>query len=254
MKSFSNVVSTAAVVGCGLFLSMQTASATQISGTLQLEGTFTIGPDFLNFCPSPAPVSGCAAAPGEWNSPATGTGDLADYTGNGMLTNLSSGVEPVGTLLGAPVLFLTFTPGAAAGGGSNPTPVEIEFFITEVLAGVGTGSCASGGVGATCTPTGSAVTLTNLPGGNSSAQITAIGLAENLLTGEIDPLQIVLSAQFNTTFESVLNTENTAGSVTNVFSANFSATPVPEPSSLAMMGIGASLVFCAMLRRRKQAR
>jgi hypothetical protein len=246
MNCFFKILATVGVLGCGAL------SASPINGTLQLGGTFTIGPTFLNFCAAPGP---CAAAPGAWNSPASGTGDLSAYTGNGLLTNLSQGTEPVGTLLpGNGVPFLIFTGGAAVGGGSNPATPTIEFFITEVFAGVGTAAnCASGGVGTLCTPTGSAVTLLNGPGGNSSATITAVGLAENLTTGEFDALQIVLTSQFNTTYEQVVSTEQTFGSVTNTFSAVFAATSVPEPSSMAMMAIGAGLVLFAA-RRRKQPR
>jgi hypothetical protein len=250
MKYFSRILATVGVLSCSLSMSMQTASASPINGTLQLGGTFTIGPTFLNFCPAPGP---CPAAPGPWNSPATGTGDLSAYTGDGMITNLSSGTEPVGTLLpGNGIPFLVFTGGVSVGGGSNPDTPTIEFFITEVFAGVGTAAnCASGGEGTLCTPTGSAVTLLNGSGGNSSATITAAGLAENLTTGEFDALQIVLTSQFNTTYESVLNTEATFGSITNTFSATFTATSAPEPSSMWMIGIGAGLVLFAA-RRHKQ--
>jgi hypothetical protein len=232
-------------------LSIETSSASPINGTLQLGGTFTIGPTFLNFCPAPGP---CAAAPGPWNSPATGTGDLAAYTGDGMITNLSSAAEPVGTLLaGNGIPFLIFTGGVSVGGGSNPVTPTIEFFITEVFAGVGTAAnCVNGGVGTLCTPTGSAVTLLNGSGDNSSATITAEGLAENLTTGEFDALQIVLTSQFNSSYESVLNTELTAGSVTNTYSATFTALSAPEPSSMWMIGIGAGVVLWAA-RRHKQA-
>jgi hypothetical protein len=161
----------------------------------------------------------------------------------------------VGTLLpGNGIAFLIFTGGAAAGGGSNPATPTIEFFLTEVFAGVGTAAnCVSGGVGTLCTPPGSAVTLLNGPGGNSSATITAVGMAENLTTGEFDPLQIVLTSQFNTTYEQVVNAEQTFGSVTNTFSATFTAASVPEPSSMGMMAIGGGLVLFAA-RRRKQPR
>jgi hypothetical protein len=246
MNCFLKVLATAGMLGCGAL------SATPINGTLQLGGTFTIGPTFLNFCAAPGP---CPSAPGAWNSPATGTGDLSLYTGDGLLTNLTQGTEPVGTLLtGNGVLFLTFTGGAAAGGGSNPATPTIEFFITEVFAGVGSAAnCASGGVGTLCTPVGSAVTLLNGPGGNSSATITAVGLAENMTTGEFDALQIVLTSQFNTTYEQVVSAEETLGSVTNTFSATFTAASAPEPSSMGMMAIGAGLVLFAA-RRRKQPR
>jgi hypothetical protein len=226
MKYISKTVAIAGVLG-SLFM-IQAASAGPINGTLVLGGTFTIGSDFLNFCASPGPCT--SATPGPWNTPSSGSLD-----------------EPVGTALSTPVLFLTFTPNAG-----NPATPEIEFLLTEVFAGVGTGDCTSGGVGATCTPAGSAVTFLNGSGGNSSATITIDGLAVNLLTSETDALQIVLTSQFNTPYEDVLTTETNAGSVTNTYSASFTATSIPEPSSLGMIGIGAGLIMLAA-RRRKQA-
>jgi hypothetical protein len=249
MKSILNVLATAAVLGCGLFLSMQTASATPVNGTEVLGGTFTIGPTFLNFCAAPGP---CAAAPGPWNAPATGTGDLINYTGNGLITNLSSGVEPIGTLLpGHGIPFVVFTPGAAVGGGSNPTPVTIEFFISEVFAGVGDPTCSS----LTCTPPGSPVTFLNTSGGGSSATVSATGFAENLTTGEFDPLNIIFTSQFNVPYSTVLFAESqVGGSITNTYSASFSASSIPEPSTMQMMGAGIGLVLFAVARRRKQTR
>jgi hypothetical protein len=249
MKSFSNVLATAGVLSCGLFLSMQMASATPVNGTEVLGGTFTIGPTFLNFCAAPGP---CAAAPGPWNSPATGTGDLVNYTGNGLITNLSSGSEPINTVLaGHGLVFLTFTPGAAVGGGSNPTPVTIEFWVSEVFAGVGDPTCSS----ITCTPAGSPVTFVNTAGGGSTASVSATGYAENLTTGEFDPLQMVFTSQFNVPYGTVLFAEQQpGGSVTNTYSASFSASSVPEPSTMQMMGAGIGLVLFAVARRRKQTR
>lgn len=244
MIRFSRVLTIVTVLASGLLLSMQTASANPINGTLQLGGTFTIGPSFLNFCAAPGP---CAAAPGPWDIPSSGTGDLAAYSGDGLLTNLNSVMEPVPTLLpGNGVPFLVFT-----GGSGNPVTPTIEFWITQVFAGVGTAAnCLVDVVGNLCTPAGSAVTLLDGPGGNSSATIVAAGMAENLTTMEFDPLQIILTSQFNTTYTSVLNTETLFGSVTNTYSATFTAMSTPEPSSAWMMAIGGALVLFAARRRK----
>jgi len=204
-----------AVVGAGLITVSASVHASPITGTLQLGGTFTIGQTFLNFCATAGP---CPGAPGNWNIPANGTGDLAasyatDPNG-GLITNLTSAAEPVGTLLpGNGVLFLTF-----AASGALPVP-DIEFYLTQVFAGVGTSApcAASPAAGQVCTPTGSSTTLVNGAGGNSSATITMQGLARRITTNEFSNLQMVFTSQFNTPYQSVLSTLAASGSVTNTF-------------------------------------
>jgi hypothetical protein len=222
------------------------AAASPVTGTLQLGGTFTIGPTFLSFCATAGP---CPAAPGNWNVPGNGTGDLsAPYASDpngGLITNLNSVTEPVGTLLaGNGVQFLIF-----ANSGALLTP-DIDFFVTEVFAGVGTNAACglAPSPGEVCTPTGSAATLINGAGGDSSATITMQGLARRISTGELSNLQMVFTSQFNTPFQSVLSTLASNGSVTNTFSASFSATPVPEPVTSVLVGSG--LLALGILRRR----
>jgi len=223
--------------------------ATSINGTLQLGGTFTLGPTgSINFCSTGGP---CPAAPGNWNVPGVGTGDLntpyADDPNGGLITNLSNATEPVGTLV-APVLFLTFAPS-----GALPTP-DIDFFMTELFAGVGgTAQCAAvPAPGQICTPSGTALTFLNGAGGNSSVTITAEGLAKRVSTAETDPLQIVITSQFNTPFQTVLAALAANGSVTNTYSATFTATPAttptPEPSSLLMLSSG--LIGLGFMKRK----
>jgi hypothetical protein len=164
-----------------------------------------------------------------------------------LMTNLSDLVEPVGTLLpGTGVSFLTFAPSGAL------TVSDIEFFVTEVFGGVGNAAdCGSvPAPGEICTPMGSAVTLVNGAGGDSSATITMQGLALRISTGELSNLQVVLTSQFNTPFQTVLGTLASDGSVTNTFSASFSATPVPEPVTSILVGGG--LLALGFLRRRKR--
>jgi len=212
---------------------------------MQLAGNLTVGPTFLNFCNTAGP---CPVAPGNWNPPGIGTGDLstpyADDPNGGLLANLNNVNAPVGTLLpGNGILFLTFAPS-----GALPVP-DIQFFLTELFAGVGgTASCgAAPAPGQTCTPAGSALTFLNSPGDNSSATISAVGLARRNSTDEFDSLQMVFTTQFNAPFQSVLASLASAGSVTSTYSVSFAAT-VPEPSTTLLLSVG--IVGLAVRRRR----
>lgn len=225
--------------------------ASPIAGSLQLGGSFSIGATFLNFCNTALP---CPSAPGNWNIPGTGTGDLlppyGDDPNGGMITNLTSVDEPVGTLLpGNGVLFLTFTPS-----GALPTP-DIEFYLTQVFGGVGgTASCvAAPAAGQTCTPAGSSVTLLNGAGGNSSATITMQGLARRISTDEFSDLQIVFTSQFNTPFQDVLATLASGGTVSNTFAASFTASIQAVPEPVASVLVGSGLLALGLLRRRRRA-
>jgi hypothetical protein len=242
-----------AVFVCAALIALSApAMATPITGTLQLGGNMTVGSTSYNFCATAGP---CAAAPGNWNVPGNGTGDLGNPYANdpngGLITNLNNVNAPVGTLLpGNGILFLTF---AAAPGFTS----DIEFYLRELDAGVGgTADClAAAAPGQTCTPTGSAVTFLNGGSNNSSGTITMSGRARRISTNEFDNLQGIITLQFNTPFQSVESTLAAQGTITTTYSVSFTASntttaPVPEPMSSVLLS--SSLLVLGFLHRRRR--
>jgi hypothetical protein len=199
--------------------------AAPVNGTLQLVGMIAIDTASMSFCPNSVP---CSAAPGNWNAPGTGTGDLANPYANdpngGLITNLNSVNAPVGAVLpGNGLLFLTFSPSAAL-----PVP-DIEFFLTTLLPGVGgTAACgAAPSPGQTCSPAGSALSLVNGAGGTSSATINMQGKARRISTSEFDSLQMSFSSQFNFPFQTLLSVLGAGGTVTVSYMATATASSPP---------------------------
>jgi NAD/NADP transhydrogenase beta subunit len=262
---FSKVLAVAGVLACGLFFAIGTASASVVVGTISESGIATITATSLTFCNSSTEVGGqCPGTAGStsWVVPSSATGSFCltpsasctgptgvyDYeTDSVSMTNLNTTNAPVGTLLPANgISFVTFNPT-----GGLPTP-PIQLFLTELFAGTGTpGNCTTG-MGL-CTPPGFSVTLENTAGGDSSATISAMGVAISE-TGQLSQLSIVLTAQFTETEQALLAQFQTVGEVTSSYAGTFTATAVPEPSSIAMTFVGGALILVALSRRRKHSR
>jgi len=242
MKKLNKLLVGALMVGATLTLSVP-AMAIPINGTATWTGVFTLTTGgVLSFCapvtPTQTPCPASPSGPPGWNVPGSGTGDLtangSDPAG-GTMTTLTSVLNPVGVTT-APQLFVTF---------AGP-PNDISFYITQLYPGVGDPACAS----ITCTPAGSAVTFLNGIGGNSSATITMAGLARHASDplSAATPLQMVFTAQFNSPYSKVLADFASAGMLTSTYSANFSASAVPEPMTLSLVGLGL-VALCAFRRR-----
>ena len=240
------------------------ARADFVNGSINESGIATITAGALTFCNSGTELNGqCPGTAGttSWVVPSSATGSFCatasancdgptgtfDYqTDSVSMTDLNSVNAPVGTVLpGHGIPFIVFNPTA----GLPATPIEL--FISELFAGTGTAANCAGGTGP-CTPAGAnSVTLTNQPGGNASAIIVAAGYAESE-TGQFDPMQIIFTAQFNETVQQLLTQFNNTGFITTSYSGSFTATAVPEPSTIAMTLLGGALVLIG--RRRNQSR
>jgi hypothetical protein len=90
----------------------------------------------------------------------------------------------------------------------------------------------------------------NLAGGTSSATIAAAGLARRISTNEFDPLQILLTSNFDTPFQVVLGNIQQFGTVSNTYQASFTA--APEPVTLSLIGFGLFAMGAFSLRKAKK--
>src|SRR5207253_2132040 len=84
------------------------------------------------------------------------------------------------------------------------------------------------------------------PNGQATASWSLSGVTNDLQSNWTGNF----TAQFGVPFQSVFNTLNTVGSVTNTYSATFTLTnAVPEAGTMSMLGLGLVL-FGTVLRRR----
>ena len=141
--------------------------------------------------------------------------------------------------------FIHFTAGVA-----DP----ITFDLTYIAPGVGTqAACGSSAPGSLCTPNGSPFTLLQL---TSSTVVASLQLNGSAYTGSpatgSSPTRGVFSTQtvVGGTLPEIIATLNSGHSINGVtYSASFAASPVPEPASMLLMGLG--LAGAGLVARRK---
>jgi hypothetical protein len=172
-------------------------------------------------------------------------GDITDPTfpgnDNGNIFTLMDPPETPGGPF-APTAFMSFVP---------QTLVTTVLNINQFPLGInGPGQCGlPPAPGQVCTPPGSGFNLENLTASSSSVTWRFLGTTNDSASTWTG----TFSSQFNTMpFQSVLNTLNTQGFVSNTFAGQITLTPIPEPETLALLLLGGTLIALSRLRLRKQ--
>lgn len=131
-----------------------------------------------------------------------------------------------------------------------------DFTLTRIMPGAGSAAdCVSNAPGDVCTPPGSPFTITNFQDGGSQVGFEVRGLVTDGTPGTSD-----FRATFTVTFDNqnageLLQQIATSGWVQSSHSGDWTVTagevPIPEPSTLYLLGGGVLLVMASRFRRRK---
>lgn len=220
---------TAGLMALPLSLLTTSANAAAVTGISNIAGSVSVTGTSVNFNPS-------------FTNAASGaqTGSFAGLTG-GTIMNLTGG--PATGTVNIPG-FIMFNQGVAA---------PITFDLTYIAPGVGTAAaCASSAQGAQCTPTGSPFTLFQLTSNTVVASLQLNGEAYTApKSSGFSYATGVFSTQFVVpgTIPEIITQLQSTGVIGTTYSASFTTSPVPEPASMLLMGVG--LMGAGLIARRK---
>jgi PEP-CTERM motif len=241
-------------------LAPKTASATPLSGTLNITDTCTSGPGCLSgvnvttstidWFPTVGGSDGQIHVGG-------GSGDFTYLVGTlGTLLDLNSTDQPVGSS------FPLSGSNANLAGEGNVLPNFMTFAsggaffdLNNIFPGVfSSAQCSlAPAAGQVCTPYAtSPFNLVNTSASTSSTSLVLSGFVRNTL-GELSTFVGTFTTQSTQPFQVALATLLAGGTVTNTYSATFTATitpVVPEPATLLTLGTGLMLTGWRARRRR----
>ena len=223
-----------------LLASASSIVAAPISGTFQMNGIVTAFPTAFTW----AAVSG---SPNDVFSLSLGTGSFATENGTNAIHNLNNATEPVGVNF-APQDFIDFT--VVAG-----MPSLNINFIPPGNGGLAGCSAPAAGTAPpqTCTVAGSPITFQNNSVGGTVTGSSASWTFSGVTSDGLSRWNGVFTSQFvNQSYQQVLATFASTGSVTASYSANITVTALPEPGTALLGGTGLLFAFLSF-RRRKRA-
>jgi hypothetical protein len=248
VKRFQTATFFAVVCGLGLLGPTPSHAALIVGSQLNLSGAGTVGATFLNFqCNQPGDTQ-CLTVPAGYGDFAVNnsTQSFAQYNGTfGFIHSINNGAQPLNFPFSLPN-FIIFQL-------NNDVTLELTF----IPLGTDTLSTTCAGL-AHCTPTNPGLVTPANPGGLSAFNLDQNGTGTAATFGIFgyahgsDGSLTGLAGTFTTQFTG-LNPQQTLaaalGGTLASYSSNIVLTVVPEPSVMALAGMG--LVCIALIGRRR---